>query len=213
MNVLPLASVICRPRQCDCGWLAIQCRDLALIAEHDKNSNLLVYACLEARNAIEQLWFEIYILLKGGSMAKDEFERIKKRQDGWAAAIKEFEPQYRKLAQFAAITMKLDSRVPYNIVVWDFKKLVRIWNRLSEYCHAQGHLGPTIENKEWVSSGLNLVNEVYNYFSTQLRGAANGVLRPENMTPNARMVWEDFVSGAIDEGQVETRLRLVAPLR
>ena len=210
MNVLPLASVICRPRQCDCGWLARQCLDLALIAEYDKNSNLLVYACLEARNAIEQLWCEIYLLLKGGSISKEDFERLKKRQDGWAAAIKELEPQYRKLTQFAAITMKLDSRAPCDIVVWDFTKLRRIWNRLGEYCHAQGHLCATIENEEWVSGGLALVHEVYNYFSTQLRGASNGILRPENMTPNARMVWDDFVSGAIDEGQVETRLRIVA---
>ncbi|MDP1588412.1 MAG: hypothetical protein Q8M07_11750 [Prosthecobacter sp.] len=171
----------------------------------------MIYACLEARNAIEQLWFEIYILLKGGSIAKDEFERIKKRQDGWAAAIKELEPQYRKLTQFAAIVMKLDNRAPHGIVVWDFKKLRNIWNRLSSYCHAQGHVQPTIGNPNWVDQGLALVHEVYQYFSSQLQEAANGIMQPENMIPNARMIWEDFASDKIDEAQVEIRLRLVAP--
>lgn len=212
MKVLPVTTVLGRPRQCDCGWLAIQCRDLALIAEHEKNANLMVYACLEARNAIEQLWFEIYMLLKGGSMAKEDFEKIKKRQGGWADAIKELEPQYRKLTQFAAIIMKLDKRAPYGIAVWDFRKLVRIWNRLSLYCHAQGHPQPTMGNQDWVTGGLNLVHEVFQYFSDQLHGAANGILRPENMSPEARMIWNDFASEKIDEEQVEIRLRLVAPL-
>lgn len=212
MKVLPVTTVLGRPRRCDCGWLAIQCHDLALIAEHEKNANLMIYACLEARNAIEQLWFEIYILLKGGSMAKDEFEQLQKRKDGWAAAIKELEPQYRKMTQFAAIIMKLDRRAPCGIVVWDFKKLRNIWHRLSSYCHAQGHLQPTMGNQDWVANGLALVHDVFDYFSTQLHGATNGLIRPENMTPNARMVWNDFVSDMIDEEQVEIRLRLVAPL-
>ena len=69
-----LIQLLLRPRGCAADWLVIHARDLAAIAEHRASSNLSIFACLEARNAIEQLWFEILVVLRSGEITLEFVE-------------------------------------------------------------------------------------------------------------------------------------------
>jgi hypothetical protein len=58
---------------------------LALAAEAHHNANLLVFAALEARNAIEQLWADLLTIVYSGEMTKDLSDRCRRQPDGTGA--------------------------------------------------------------------------------------------------------------------------------
>jgi len=209
---LSFNDVLNRPRQCSADWLIIQAKDLGLVAKDSKNSTALIFACLETRNAIEQLWFEILMLIHSGSMSREMFERCRRRKDGFYAEIRETEPEYRKLFIFTSLVMKQDRKAPTRGIPWDLGKLKKAWQKLSGYCHAQAHPAATIENEDWFESGLLLVNDTYNYFEISMSNGSTALIQPERMTGNTRDIWEDFRIDKITEEQVATRLILIQPL-
>ena len=208
-----IESILLRQRQCASDWLIIQARDLSLAAQSNGNTTILVFACLEARNAIEQLWFELLMVIHGGSISHNMFEKCRRRSDGYLAAIGDAEPRYRLLSRFTAIAISLDSKSPHQVIAWDLGKLKKYWHNLSEYCHAQAHPAATIESQPWKAAGHKLVAEVYNYFHSEMSRGATGIMKPEAMTRDARMIWDDFAANKIDEDQTRTRLMIVQPLR
>jgi hypothetical protein len=154
-----LVQVLLRQRACAADWLVIHAEQLAGVAERRASSNLLIFACLEARNAIEQLWFEILVVLRSGQVTLEFVERIRHRRDSFLAAIREAEPNYRKLVRFFMLCMQLDSLRPVDIIPWDLGRLKKWWHALSEYCHAQAEPMTTLSNPDWFAKGVCLVRE------------------------------------------------------
>jgi hypothetical protein len=202
-----LSKWLTEPRQCRADWLMIHARKLAVAAKQANSATLLVYSCLETRNAIEQLCFEILLVVQSNEIRKEDFFKWRKRKDGFLAAIHELEPKYRLLSQFSAIVMEVDRKVPYRGIAWDLKKLKKNSHAISEYCHAQGDSVSTLESEEWIETGYKLVEETYEYFHSQMAGGATVIMPPEKMSYNTRLIWEDFLSQSIDEEQVRVRLR------
>ena len=153
------------------------------------------------------------MLIHGGTIARDLYEKCRKRRDGFLAAIAEAEPRYRQLSKFTALCMQLDSRAPHEGIAWDLGRLKKEWQALSTYCHAPAHPSSTIKNPNWFSEGLALVEGVFDYFQQEMSRGASALIKPENMTPEARMIWEDFAAGGISDEQVLIRLKIVQPLR
>ncbi len=118
-----LSTLLLRPRRCAADWLIIHARDVAALAERFSSANLLVLACLEARNSIEQLWFEILAVLHAGEITRDFLNDVRSRREGFLAAIRDAEPNYRKLVRYSALCMQLDSVRPVDIITWDLRKL------------------------------------------------------------------------------------------
>jgi hypothetical protein len=212
MSMKSLDQLLLSPRICAADWLILQSHDLSSLARASGSTNLLVFSCLEARNAIEQLWFELLMVIQGGSMSKDLFEKCRSRRDGYLAAIGEAEPKYRLLAQFTALCMRLHQGAPCDVIVWDLGRLKKLWHALSGYCHAQAHPAATLDDPNWFVQGLSLVDEVFSYFKGEMSRGATGVMRPDKMTFEARMVWEEFAEKRITEEQALIRLTIVKPL-
>jgi hypothetical protein len=204
-----LIEILNRPRQCAADWLVIQANGLANEAEAAHNPTLLVFSCLEARNAIEQLWAELLAVVHGGAVSKELFDRCRRQRDGFLAEIHRAEPQIYKLARFGALCLDVDTKFPYKPIVWDLKRLKRSWQELSRYCHAQAASTDTLDDPKWFIMGLSLVRDVYGYFKEQMSGGATAVMRPEAMNDSTRGIWEDFAAGTIDEAQTIIRLRLI----
>jgi len=213
MSKCRIASILLRERKCDSSWLMIQANDLAVQAKETQNSSILVFGCLEARNAIEQLWFEILMLIHSGSMSRELFDQCRRRRDGFLAAIGEAEPRYRQLSRFTALCMQLDSKSPCEGIAWDLGRLKKLWHAHSGYCHAQAHPTATLSDPKWFSDGLSLIEESYDYFREKMSAGASALLKPESMTPEASIVWEDFVAERITEEQTLIRLQIVQRLR
>src|ERR1700731_3511247 len=111
-----VAEVLLRERSCASDWMIIQANDLARLAAELGSSNLLVFAAVEARNAIEQLWFDILLVLHRGEVTLDFVDSVRRRRDGFLAAIRDATPNYRKLVRFSAMCMRLDSKRPVDII-------------------------------------------------------------------------------------------------
>jgi hypothetical protein len=154
-----LTQLLLRPRACAADWLVIHARDLAVVAEHRASPNLLVFACLEARNAIEQLWFEILVVLRSGEVTLEFVEKIRRRRDGFLAAIREAEPNYRKLVRFSMLCMRLDSQRPIDIIPWDLGRLKK-WHLANTAIHKRNRL-----LHSQIQTGLRKVLDWYGRFS------------------------------------------------
>ena len=200
-------SLLLEPRQCQSDWLILQAKKLSDAAKHTNSTTLMIFSCLETRNAIEQLWFEILLIVHGEGLTEEYFLKCRKRRDGYLAAINETAPQYRKLSAFSTLVLAADNKAPYRGIAWDLAKLKKYWQQLGDYCHAQGHSSFTLDSQEWMNKGVNLVDNTFNYFHCQMSGGATVIMRPENMTPDTHRIWEDYLSEVIDDVQVLTRLR------
>jgi hypothetical protein len=206
-----IVSLLLQERMCSSDWLVIRGHNLALLANDLENNNLLILAALETRNAIEQLWFDILLVLHRGSIELDFVEGIRRRRDGFLGAIRQAAPEYRKLVRFSSMCMHLDSRKPVEIIAWDLRRLKKWWQRLSSYCHAQAEPINTLNNCAWRLAAIELIGEVFNYFKLEMTRGATGIMRIDDMKPNTRVIWDDFVAGAIDEEQALIRLQIVNP--
>ena len=199
-------SLLLEPRQCRSDWLILQAKKLSDAAKQTNSTTLMIFSCLETRNAIEQLWFEILLIVHGEGLTEEYFLKCRKRRDGYLAAINEAAPQYRKLSAFSALVLAADNKAPYRGIAWDLAKLKKYWQQLGDYCHAQGHSKVTLDSPEWMSKGVNLVDNTFNYFHSQMSGGATVIMHPENMSLHTHRIWEDYLSNAIDDAQVLIRL-------
>lgn len=206
-----MVSLLVQDRVCGSDWLIIRGYNFALLANNLENNNLIVLAALETRNAIEQLWFDILLVLHRGSIDLDFVDGIRRRRDGFLGAIRQAAPEYRKLVKFSAMCMHLDSQKPVEIIAWDLRRLKKWWQRLSSYCHAQAEPITTLDNADWRSAGIELIREVFNYYREQMSRGATGIMRIDDMKPPTRLVWDDFVGDKIDEAQAFIRLQIIQP--
>lgn len=172
----------------------------------------LVYAALEARNAIEQLVFEIVLLASGG-IDEETYRRCKK-VDGAFLVLKRVEPDYRKLVEFTRLCLRLQPGAP-KVAEWDFSRLRRYMNELSAYCHFQGEPSKTVESEwnSWLASGVAKIEEVFAMFLEQMAGTdGTGIIRKENMPPEVQAIWEEFRQERITVEQAKTRLQIIQPI-
>jgi hypothetical protein len=47
-------------------------------------------------------------------------------------------------------------------------------------------------SKSVADGAMALIDELYAYFEQEMSGGATAMLWPDNMTPEARMIWEDL---------------------
>jgi hypothetical protein len=208
---IDISELLRRPRQCAAHWLISQARGLILAAGREHNSNLLVAGCLEARNAIEQQWFDILCVLRRGEMTREVLEEARRGRGGVLAAIHKAERHYGKLVRFSMLCMRLDSFRPIDIIPWNISQMTNWWHALSAYCHAQFEPRTTLEDSTWFAEGIRLVQEVFDYFQNEISQGTTGILRVTDMNDAARLAWDDFVAGNINEEQAFTRLKIVRP--
>jgi len=202
-----------RKRECDSSWLILQAESLCRFAKENGSCTALVYAALETRNAIEQLFFElIYLCRPAGGLTRKDKEECKKK-GGVFRVFARFVPDYQKRVQFTKSCLSLEGSAPH-VIAWDTKKLEKYFGKLSQFCHFQGISSETTESDfhVWLAKGIALLDEVSGYFESEMSGANSGVLCSETMQPEVRATWEAFRDGKIDLPSLETRLRIMQPV-
>lgn len=174
--------------------------------------SVLVYASVELRCAIERFWFELLLVLKGQNLTPEE-ERRCQSKDGILELIRETEPYYIKRATFTNLVASVRSGMP-KVVIVDIRYLVRMWHKLSEYCHKQlleeESFGSS--TREFQKRGFQIINEIVNRFKEWLSQAAFGIISKQKMAPETRTVYDKYINGEIDEGQAKRMLDLMAPI-
>ena len=206
-----IKEVFTSPRECSSDWLILQSKCLLDEASRTRNASTLVYAALEARNAIEQLWFEIVMLLHGGEIDSETLAQCRKK-DGFLNVMRKATPDYYALASFTKLCCSIGPAFLPEIIVWDIKRLKRQWIALSAYCHTQAHPRDTLADPLWLDKGVQIVQSVFDYMSEYMSRADTGIMRPLQMATHVKPIWEDFRMGAITEEQVLLRLKISQPV-
>ncbi len=178
-----------------------------------KLDNVLVYASVELRCAIERLAFELMYIVQEKKLTSQEEKRCK-NVNGTLELLQEVEPDYRKLAQFTNLVASLHPRIP-RIALIDIKFLIRSWHELSNYCHL--HLRPS---EAWESTHRSFQTKAFRFLkecfdkitSWVTRPSALGIVSKQSMEPEVKDIYEKFLLGEIDEEQVKVRLRIAGPV-
>lgn len=205
-------DVLKRPRHCKSDWLILQAECLVRFAKEHGSHTALVYGALEARNAVEQLGFELVILCRPTLGISEKDIKDCQKSQGVFEVLKRMEPDYFKLIRFTQICMSFNPGAP-KLITWDIGKLRRYWNEVSKYCHYQGIASETVESEmnAWLGRGIALVEEIFSYFESNMKGASTGIIRKDSMPSEVLETWEQFRSGQIDVKAVETRFALMQP--
>jgi hypothetical protein len=175
-----------------------------------KLDNVLVYAALELRCAIERLAFELLFLAKDLKLTPEEEERCKSIKEV-LELLSEVEPNYRKLAEFTNITSPVG--IP-NVAIIDIKFIKRRWHEISNLLHYHKRPLETWDSlsREFQNEGFELVKETYEKIIEWLTKNSLGLASKSSMEPEVRELFDKYVAGEIDENEVKVRLNIAEPV-
>ena len=206
-------GLLTRKRECKADWLALQAECLSRFAKEHGSTTALVYAALEARNAIEQLFLELILTSQSGAISKEMLTECRKN-DGVFRVMEKCEPNYRKMVQFMEIIKSINPDYPA-LPKWDLGKLKSFHNKLSKYCHFQGHESDTIISplNIWLSQGISLVEEIFCYFENEMANGYSAAIWDKASLPSeVAEAFEEFKQNKIEEENLKIRLQLMQPV-
>lgn len=178
--------------------------------------NILVYAAVDLRIAIERYFFELLILLRydGANtniFTPEEIDRIRSIK-GLFALMQEIDPVYRKTVRFTQIICEISPEIP-PMSIMDTSYLRRKWEELSEFCHKQFEIKDTFlsPNREYQKAGFALIKEVVDKFWDNGRGRNTGLIPKQNMNQETLNIYKRYISGIIDEQQTKKEFICIKP--
>lgn len=169
-----------------------------------KRGSLIIYAALELRLAIEQLFFTI-IAIGQGELNPETLVKLRKK-DKLFRFLEEVSPKYSLRCRFANVLSPF-LEFP-QIAEWDVRSLRRYYTELSEMCHSQLIIRDFEDDPlEW-NKRIALLKEVYQFLETGMK-KGTGVLKLQDKNPVLADLWEKFSNGQIDAEELRNRLAII----
>ncbi len=181
------------------------------VAKKGLNVCALQYAAHDARQAIEQLFFEEIVLSVGTQLDRREYEKCKGNSTKLHKIIRRLNPDYNKLAQFTKTIISILPQSP-PLIMWDHKKLLKHWGTVSGYLHWAGEPAETFESTEWIQKGIGVVEKAADHIWKKNESGFTGIMMPQNMEPEIRVCWERFRAGEIDLNSVNRTAKIALPV-
>lgn len=167
----------------------------------------LHYACIDARLAIEHLIFEQLVITAGGALTPEAYKSCLKDSTNLSKRLTRIVPDYEKLQAYTKLVASLSPQLP-PVNQWDIKDLMKSWGILSSFLHWSGAHPETTENKEWQDQAIQKATKIIEPLWQKMSSGHSGCMRPEDMKPNVREIWEDFRVGKIDRKSARIRLEI-----
>ncbi len=217
MNISPTILFLKENRQVTFDWHIAR---VIKWLQYDNNrflDNILIYAAVDLRIAIERYILELLILLKYDGNNTDIFTSQEMRRirsiKGIFAIMQETDPFYRKTARFTQLICEITPELP-TISIIDTAYLRRKWEELSNYCHKQLDPSNTFEsnNREFQKKGFALIREVVDKFWDWGRGRATGIISRSSMEKETLNIYNRFIRDEINEEQVRISLKIIEPV-
>jgi hypothetical protein len=181
------------------------------LSKRERNLCAFQYAAQDARQAIEQLFFEEIVLSVGTELDRKEYEKCKGNGTRLHKIIRRLNLNYKKLAVFTQGLISMDPQSP-PIVIWDHKVLIRHWGKISTYLHWAGEPAETLKSSDWVDQGIAVVEAAASYIWEQNRAGYTGIMMPHKMQPEVRESWKRFRDGEIDFDSVKRMADIALPI-
>jgi len=204
-------SFLEKERQVTFEWHFAQALKWLKFDNRRQLDNVLVYASLELRCAIERYIFEFLVLLKEKLTTEDE-ERCRSIR-GIFDLMKETDPFYRKTAEFTKLIFVITPNAP-ELVIVDTSYLRNKWEELSTYCHKQLAPSKTFRSpsRAFQKKGYKLISDVISRLNIWRPESVCGLIRPSTMPPETREVYEKYIRNEIDDRQAKRMLDLMQPV-
>ncbi len=192
-------------------WYFDQAEALLEFALQHDGATALVYAAVEARNALERFVLEMALLATGGPLSEDQV-RTAQRRDGAFQLLEQAVNNYRRHLQFTNLALEV-GRDPFRVAIPNIGQFRRLRTDLSDYCHFQLDPAATVNHpdRQWFIEGATRVKATLDLLRN-LRSQVNGIIVPKSMPPEVREVFEAFLAEEIDTPTARTRLRLMHPV-
>jgi hypothetical protein len=181
------------------------------LVRRTKDFAALHYACVDARLAIENLVFEQLVITAGNTLTYEIYQSCLRDSGQLSKRLRKLVPDYEKLQAFTVLVGTLSPGIP-KLNQWDIKELMKSWGILSTYLHWSGANSETTENRGWQEQAIETASKIIDPLWQKMSSGHSACLRPEDMKPRVREVWEDFRTGTIDLNSARTRLEIVRPL-
>ncbi len=196
-------------RENDSAYLLRQVQELLLIAEHNKSSSPLIYACLDSRIALEILDLNIIlhsvnkeerIQIIKNSKPKNGIDRVNKKEGG----LKE---KYQLFFQAICEVLNVNGKF------YDFKKSKDIQYRLSTYIHSYYMTNEDLKyNSLLMQNAIKIIKEFEDFIKTAVPVENNSMViigtNFKNLPVNDKILFEDWKTSSITYDELKERLRL-----
>ena len=204
-------DILSSDRKFDSAWHTFQALCWLDYAKKNTNISALQYAALELRYAIEQFWFEYFVLTVGGVIDRNEYLKVKNNSTKLYKFLDKRTPDIKKLSSFSKIIYSLETNLP-NITDWDLEKLKKIYGTVSDYLHFQGIPEETWDSSEWFVEFLSTIENGTKYLWDGFIKGETAFIRPKDMGNEVQQAWEDYKNGNINEADVIGRLKIAQPI-
>jgi hypothetical protein len=150
-------------RENDPSYLLRQVQELLLIASSTKNTSALIYACLDARIALEILDLNI-ILHSVSAIDRDQIIKESKSKNGIDRMNKKhgaLKEKYQLFFQAVCETLSVDAKF------YDFKKSKDIQHKLSTYIHSYYMTNEDLKYDNYLmQNAINIIDEFERFLKT-----------------------------------------------
>lgn len=192
-------------------WHIEQAERLLQTATNRKSSSALIYAALEARNAIERFVFEMSVLATGGCFS-DYHLRLAQKKDGIFELLKQAMENYRKHIKFTNLILNM-SNANFQVSIPNLKTFKQHRTSLSEYCHCQ--LNPTITIDEpeskWFKKGIGTIEKAIDYINDQFNKLLGAISR-NSMPDEVRDLFDQYIKNEVNDQSAKMQLTIMEPV-
>lgn len=154
--------------------------------------------------------FEELVLSVGTNLDRAEYEKCLGNSTKLHAIINRLAPEREKLATFNWAIFSVGN-VQMPLVVWDHKRLMKYWGKISNYLHWAGAIDETIQNESWTGEGIKVTEEACLYIWNNQTQNETGVMLPHDMHPEIRHLWKRYQAGSIGVEEVKISVQLLEP--
>lgn len=176
----------------------------------------LVYAAFEYRCSIERIIIELYSLIKDLNLTDEEISTLKDTATVVKKILQVAGGSHEMIARALRFNAVFTEEMIADIVGLkkpmaepDLRRLLKLWGKLSEYCHRQLIPDDSWDSPEWIVNGYRQLEEARVYLFEIKVESHFGYMVESSMKPEAQDLKRKFIDEAIDEAGLRESLRRI----
>jgi hypothetical protein len=188
-------------------------RAMAWLDYHKRTNKFssLLYACIEARQGIEYLLFELLVISTGADLSVEQYRKCVNEKNRFIKTIKQLTPDYELLQEFTKILASLEPSFP-KLIYWDNAQLMKTWGVLSQYLHWFGARSLTTENPQELKLVSNLIENELNPVWIKITSGQSALMHPKDMVLVVYEIWDAFRMGKVSVESAKFQLDYLKPI-
>lgn len=219
---LTLQDVIEKERLVSLDYHASAGREWLEKGSSDQLHSPLLYAAFEFRMALERFLLELWVCLQDQIPGADHVEgrsakgMVYLMQDYGVSIGNETKAdrkeRLKRALQFNHLISEhllKDSPLDRPLYVPDLDYVIKLWERLSDYCHARVKDEFTESSDSYVQGGYDLLHEVMDFLTDALRRHHFGGIAVNTLPPESQHLRDRYLNGEVDDGAVKRTLELM----